>query len=193
MTNLNVSDDLYAIRLPCGFLSPTGAWPRECRRAEGVQPPSAPPIGGSTVCSVRWTCATWTSSTRRGFGDPAGFGPQGQATGAGWRSVFTLATGIQYQWTDCISTRIGYIFTQNSIPDDTACFNAARAAIYQHLMGVGSSYAITPNFNLSLAWVRVFPHLITGPFLTPAGPIPGSAVRIDQFADLIEIGLSAHF
>src|SRR5262249_30012641 len=51
-----------------------------------------------------------------GVGD-SGITPDGAVRGLGWRSIFAVALGAQYQVNDNLSLRAGYTWNQNPIPD----------------------------------------------------------------------------
>src|SRR5439155_14941855 len=44
--------------------------------------------------------------------------------GLGWRSVFAVALGAQYQATDRLTFRAGYLYNTNPIPNPVTLFNA---------------------------------------------------------------------
>jgi long-chain fatty acid transport protein len=113
----------------------------------------------------------------KGFSE-GGFNPDGSLAGLGWRSIFVVALGAQYQATDCLTLRSGYTFNQNPAPDLLATENAGSMAIGQHTLWLGGSYRIHPNVLLSAAYVHVFANGITGPLVLPGiGTVPGSFVR----------------
>jgi long-chain fatty acid transport protein len=115
-----------------------------------------------------------------GFGTAPVFAPNGTVGGLGWRSVFVVAAGAQYQITDALSARAGYLFTQNPIRSDRAFFNIQVPALYQHALFVGNTLGLTEAISLSTMAFYSFPVSIAGVMETPAGPIPGSTVRLDQ-------------
>src|SRR5262249_43022853 len=126
-------------------------------------------------------------------GDPAGFDAAGRFTGLGWRSVFAVAAGAQYRLNDTWSFRAGYLGSQNPIPAHAAFFNVGGAVIHEHVLYVGASYNFGPTRRLSIALAHILPNDIAGPFFTPGGPVPGSTVRIDQRAELVEIGYAVNY
>lgn len=129
------------------------------------------------------------------FGDDAGYGPDFAWTGLGWQSVFSLATGIQYQLTDALSLRVGYCYCDNPIPDENAFFNIASAAIYQHIVSVGASWNISRRTSLVLAYLKAFENSISGPWVDPASnaPIPGTSATARQSIDCLVAGLQVKF
>ena len=75
----------------------------------------------------------------------AAFNPDGSVAGLGWKSVFGLASGVQYQATDCWFLRMGYSYNQNPISNEVAFFNVASPLIQQHLLSIGASRKFRPR------------------------------------------------
>lgn len=132
-------------------------------------------------------------SSTETFGDSAGFDGTGAVTGLGWKSVFLTGVGAQYQVTDRWTLRGGYSYNTNPIPDQAAFYNTQAAAVYQHVLSVGSSYQLTRNIVSSITWVHGFHNAIDGPWQSPLGPVPGSVVRVDQEVDSLVMGLGVVF
>jgi long-chain fatty acid transport protein len=124
-----------------------------------------------------------------------GFNNQtGALRGLGWQNVFALGTGIQYQWTDDFSTRVGYTFNLNPIGPAETSFNVGSPLIIQHSVSVGGSYSVTPQFKLSLAYSHDFQNSISGPLIEPfVGRIAGSSVRTATTADTVYFGATVSF
>ena len=85
-----------------------------------------------------------------------GWDATGNLTGLGWRSVFSVATGVQYQWTEALSLRLGYVYTDNPIPAEFAAINIAAPAIYQHILSMGATLRVTCRTSFSLAYLHAF-------------------------------------
>ena len=123
----------------------------------------------------------------------AGFGANGAVRGLGFDSIFVAAVGAQYQATDALSVRMGYSYNTNPIPNENTLFNAASPVILQHTLYAGASYKVTPAFVLSMAYAHAFDNSITGPLVTPAGPVPGSSVTSQVSADTFMFGATVKF
>jgi long-chain fatty acid transport protein len=124
---------------------------------------------------------------------PEGFAPDGSLRGLDWRSIVAVATGAQYQLTDCLSLRLGYSWNENPIRDSQSAINAVAPVILEHTLSAGASWRVTSDFTLSVAYVHGFQNSIEGPLVTPAGPIAGTFVRNTASADLIMFGGSVRF
>ncbi len=122
-----------------------------------------------------------------------GFDPQGAVRGLGWRSIFAVALGAQYQWTDEISVRAGYSYNQNPIADSQSSFNVASPTILEHSLYLGASYKVSDNLSLSVAYVHCFQNSVNGPLVTPFGAVPGSSVSSTTSADSLLLGATVRF
>jgi len=128
------------------------------------------------------------------FGDASGFDRTGAVTGLGWRSVFSLATGVQYQLTRSLSLRLGYVYTENPIRDEDTFFNIASPAIYEHIVSLGASWQLTARTALSIAYLRAFENSIKG-FVPPATDVQPGAVSVEsaQTINALVAGLQVRF
>jgi long-chain fatty acid transport protein len=127
------------------------------------------------------------------IGRGAGFDQRGAVSGLGWESAFALALGVQFQATDCLALRAGYTFNTNPISNADSTFNIASPLVYQHQLGLGASYRLTPDCTLSVSYYHIFDNAVTGPLFTPAGPIPGGSVTTGLAADSLSLGVSVRF
>jgi long-chain fatty acid transport protein len=128
------------------------------------------------------------------FGHGTGYAPTGAFTGLGWRSVFSVSTGVQYQLNDRLSFRAGYLYTENPIRDEDTFFNLASPAIYEHIVAVGGTWQLTCRTSLSVAYLKAFENSIEGPWQIPVvGPVPGTSIRSRQWVDALVVGLQVKF
>jgi long-chain fatty acid transport protein len=128
----------------------------------------------------------------KGLGD-SGFTANGAVRGPGWRSIFALALGAQYQLTDALSLRAGYSWNQNPEPNNQSFINTIAPTITQNIITAGVSWRVTEDFSLSLAYLHGFNNSITGPLLAPAGAVPGTSVRNSASFDSVVIGATVRF
>jgi long-chain fatty acid transport protein len=122
-----------------------------------------------------------------------GISADGAVRGLDWRSIFAVALGAQYQLCDDISLRVGYSWNENPIRDSQTFINTPAPVITEHMITAGASWRITEDFTLSVAYVHAFENSIQGPFVTPAGPVPGTSVRSSTSGDLVVLGASVKF
>jgi long-chain fatty acid transport protein len=128
----------------------------------------------------------------KAFG-PAGFDTTGAGTGLGWRSVFVVAAGAQYQLTETVSLRMGYSFNTNPVPDGVSSVNVESNPVYQHVIYMGASYRLTKDCTLSASYLHTFDNSITGPVLTRFGPIRGTSVNDEMVTDALTMGFTVRF
>jgi len=153
-------------------------------------------IGGSYTGLERWVFAADVRyldyADTNGFGD-AGFAPGGAVRGVGWRSIFAAAVGAQYRLTDALSLRAGYSWNENPVPSSQSFINTVSPLVTEQMVSAGVSWCITPDFTLSVAYVHAFENSIEGPLVTPAGAVPGTAVRNTASGDIVVLGGSVKF
>jgi long-chain fatty acid transport protein len=124
----------------------------------------------------------------------SGFDASGALRGLGWRSIFALAVGAQYQLTDALAVRLGYSFNQNPIPDSEASENVGAPVVIQHTLYLGASYRVSEALLLSAAYLHAFGNSIEGPLVSAAGPVPDTQVQDTILgADALVAGLTVQF
>lgn len=110
--------------------------------------------------------------------DKVGFTRTGAIRGPGWRSVWVVASGIQYQRTEKFSIRGGYAYNATPIRPIYSVFSAGVPTIVKQTINVGCSYQFNSRFTLATAYEYGLPNSSEGPFRGPSGPIPGSSVKL---------------
>ncbi len=116
----------------------------------------------------------WTGDARYiTYGSTAGFEKSGMdQTGAvqgfGWKDIWVLASGLQFQANRTLALRGGYNFTQNPIPDAQSAFNIPAPAVVQHHLTLGAGLSFSA-LRVDLGYYHAFENSITGLFPTPMG------------------------
>lgn len=123
------------------------------------------------------------------YADSELFGNRVIDGGLGWQSVFAVALGAQYQATEKLTLRTGYLYNTNPIRNVTTLFNIQAPGIIQNTFTLGASYQLNENVVASLAWMHGFRNAIEGPILQ----IPGSTVRLDAQVDTLWAGVNITF
>lgn len=123
------------------------------------------------------------------YGNAALFGQSVRDGGLGWKSVFALAIGGQYELTDRVTLRAGYLFNTNPIPAPATLFNVQLPGIIQHTLSFGTSLKLTEDVTLSAAWVHGFRNSIQGDVVEETGAF----TKIDSQIDSIVMGLNVQF
>lgn len=127
-----------------------------------------------------------------GFGD-SGFAPTGELRGLSWTNQFALATGMQYRVCDSFLVRLGYTFNTSPFSNRDTFYNVGSPLNYQHQLGMGASWDLSDCVSLHLAYTQYFHYGSTGPILTPAGAIPGSAVANSVSAYIGSLGVTVRY
>jgi len=123
-----------------------------------------------------------------------GFDPTGAFAGLGWKDVYAVSAGTQYQMTDAASARVGYSFNTNPISDSQAFYNVGSPLIIQHGAYVGTSWNLTSRFKVSLTYTHFFENSVSGPIYAPGvGAVPGTNITSHASADSIIAGASFMF
>ncbi len=106
----------------------------------------------------------------------SGFNPDGSVRGVGWESVWSLSLGVQRQLGEKASLRVGWFCTENPIPDALTAFNIGAPAYYTNIVSTGLSCRLSEAIALDLGYFYAPRSQISGPFVTPAGPLPGTQI-----------------
>jgi long-chain fatty acid transport protein len=123
----------------------------------------------------------------------SGFRPDGSVAGLGWKSVFGVANGLQYTATDRLSLRCGYTYINNPIRGSQEQFNIATSLMMQHFLALGASYQIRQNIGANIAYTHGFQSSLTGPYVVPAGPVPGTSITSINSVDHLTAGVTVQF
>jgi long-chain fatty acid transport protein len=83
-----------------------------------------------------------------------------------WQSSFWYAAGIQYELTDNLAVRVGYIYSQNSVPDAT--YSPTLPDADRHVVSAGVGYT-TSRFSVDLVY-----QFSISPDRTVTGSYPGT-------------------
>jgi long-chain fatty acid transport protein len=122
-----------------------------------------------------------------------GFNSTGALQGLGWRSIWAIAVGAQYQLCESVSLRLGYSWNQNPIDSNRTFFNLGAPLFLQNTITAGASYQLTDCFSLSLAYLHVFQNTNTGAIILPTGVVPGSSVSTSASGDVVILGGTVRF
>jgi len=115
----------------------------------------------------------------RGFSE-YGLAPDGHALGLGWRSITVFDVGAQYRVTPRLALRVGYNHAENAIPPKSAFFNVASPAVWGHHVTAGLGVHVVADLELNLTYYQALKTRVTGPIVSPFGPVPGTAITDEQ-------------
>jgi long-chain fatty acid transport protein len=117
------------------------------------------------------------------------FGQKVVSGGLGWNSVFAVALGGQYQLTEKLTLRGGYLYNTNPIPATNTLFNVQAPAIIEHSLSMGASYKLSADVTATAAWVHGFRNSISG----GVEQLNGASTRLDAQSDSLVFGLNIQF
>lgn len=110
--------------------------------------------------------------------DQVGFTSANAGKGPGWKSIWALASGIQYQLTEKCLIRGGYSYNQSPIQSRYTSFAIASPSVIEQFISFGMSYRFNHRFTLAAAYNHGFSGSKQGPLQSPVGPIPGSNIKL---------------
>jgi long-chain fatty acid transport protein len=105
---------------------------------------------------------------------------EGFADVLGFEDITVIALGVQFEATDRLTLRAGYNVADNPIPEDRTFFTVATPAIFEDRVTAGLGIQATESLQLNLGYYKVFENRISGPFVSPAGPVPGTQVTTEM-------------
>jgi long-chain fatty acid transport protein len=137
---------------------------------------------------VRYVNFSNTVGTARG-----GFKPDGSIKGPGWRSIWAVASGVQYQATEKFSIRTGYAYNQSPVRPINTAFTLGSPSVTQHSVSTGFSYQFNPHMAFAAAYEYAFAGSSTGPLQSLNGPVPNSSINLKTSLNSFSVGLIVRF
>jgi len=125
-----------------------------------------------------------------GFGGE-GFDAAGRVTGLGWSDTLVISAAAQFAPDERWSLRIGVASLGEPITDEVTAFNLGSPGVMSPYLSFGASWTILDRLRLDIGYFRIFRQSIEGPFLTPAGSIPGTRLETNASVDSFLVGFSA--
>lgn len=122
-----------------------------------------------------------------------GFAPDGSIRGFGWDDVVVGALGIEYRPSPRWSLRAGYNLAESPIVPERAALSVPAPATFEDHVTLGLGARLTGALDLDLAYYRGFENDVSGPILSPAGPVPGTEVTQRNEMDSVVTTLSFSF
>ena len=103
----------------------------------------------------------------------------------GFKDMTVVGLGVQFQATPTITLRVGANHGDPPI-DSSNVFGAVPVpAVFQDRITAGFGQKVTSNLTLNLGYYHVFKNRVSGPFLSPAGPVPGTRVTTEMTMDAL--------
>jgi long-chain fatty acid transport protein len=94
----------------------------------------------------------------------------------GFKDITVGEIGLQYKATDRFAVRAGYNHSEVPIPPARTFLTVEVPAVFVNHYCVGLGFRATDALTLDLAYYQVPNSTVTGPFLGPTGPVPGTSV-----------------
>ena len=95
--------------------------------------------------------------------------------------------------TERLQVRLGYTFNQSPSQDTDATIGVAAPLFYQHQIATGASYRLAECVSANLAYTYYPTAELTGPIVTPAGPVPGSTLTTSESVHVLSIGTTVRY
>lgn len=108
----------------------------------------------------------------------------------GFEDITVFDIGVQFRATDKLTLRAGYNVADNAIPESQTFVTVPVPAIFEDRVTAGFGTRVNEHLELDAAYYHVFENRITGPFLGPTGPVPGTAVTTEMTMDSIVLTFS---
>ena len=131
-------------------------------------------------------------SQTSGF-DTEGFASDGSVRGFGWESIWVVGTGVQYTANDRLRFRLGYNYNNNPVPSRLSFFNVEAPAIMKHRLTAGVGFTLSDLWKLDVSYYHAFQSSLSGPFVSPAGAVPGTSVGSRMTEDSLAFQLTRFF
>lgn len=126
------------------------------------------------------------------YENTAGFGDlhdaDGIVTGLGWKSILSVAIGVQREIGSKLKVRAGYCWNENPIPSESQYANVSAPLFMQNVISFGATYTFLKDFDVMAAWSHAFQVSCTGEFLDGMGTITNSVS-----GDSLLVGLTKRF
>ncbi len=129
-----------------------------------------------------------------GLGTPAVYRGDASVAGLGFRDQFALALGAQFEVSERLMGRVGYIYATDLINDSDTFFNIASELSYSHVPTVGATYHLNEGASVSFAYNYVVEFGSTGPYVLPGvGSVPGSSITTALDVHILTMGVNVRY
>ena len=136
--------------------------------------------------------ARWINYENTPGFDEVGYNDDDAVSGFGWKNIWTVGAGIQQKVSKSTRIMAGYNFSQNPIPDKYAFFNTPAPAVVQHHATAGFTQS-AGKIDLTVTYYHAFQNSISGPWISPMGPMPGTNVTSRMSENSVTFGFGKTF
>jgi len=103
----------------------------------------------------------------------------------GFKDMKVVGLGIQFEATPTITLRIGGNHGDSPIDSSNVFSSVPVPAVFENRVTAGFGQKVTESLTLNLGYYHVFKNRVSGPFLSPAGPVPGTRVTTEMAMDAL--------
>ncbi len=115
----------------------------------------------------------------------------GSLKGVGWKNVYFVGAGFQFEISEKVPIRLAYSFNTNPIEEERTFFSVQAPASVQHAIGLGFSYKFNDTFSTSLGFHHGFKNRRKGLWILPgANAISGTSIETEVTTNILLIGAS---
>jgi long-chain fatty acid transport protein len=136
--------------------------------------------------------ARWINYENAAGFDEVGYNDDDAVSGFGWKNIWTVGAGIQQKISKSTSIMGGYNFSQNPVPGKYSFFNTPAPAIVQHHATAGFTQSMR-KVDLIVSYYHAFQNSISGPWVSPMGPMPGTSVTSRMSENSVTFGFGKTF
>jgi long-chain fatty acid transport protein len=136
--------------------------------------------------------ARWINYESTAGFDEVGYNDDDAVSGFGWKNIWTVGGGVQQKVSKSAKIMAGYNFSQNPVPNKYTFFNTPAPAIVQHHITGGFTQSVG-KIDLTVTYYHAFQNSITGPWISPMGPMPGTSVTSRMSENSVTFGFGKSF
>ncbi len=126
-----------------------------------------------------------------GFGSPGGI-VDGVVQPFGWDNVWAFKIGVEHQFSEKLTLRGGYNYSDIPMPSKNTLTATGAPAIFQHHISVGAGLKLTDHITANAGFYYVPKSTLTGPYLQPFADPIGTVTESNSLIGA-QVGLNFDF
>lgn len=126
-----------------------------------------------------------------GFGSPGGV-VDGIIYPFGWRNIWTVKAGLEYEASDKLTVRLGYNYSQTPLRAEVILTGTGAPATFEHHFCGGAGVQLFPFLSAEASFYYVPRKHITGPLPAIDGTVVGSMTTSNTLSSAL-VGLNFTF
>jgi long-subunit fatty acid transport protein len=104
-----------------------------------------------------------------------------------------VGMGIRRRTSEMLSVGLGYTYCSSPLSDSEAMIATLAPLFYQHVVSCGATVHVAPNANLNLGYSYALENDLSGPIISPFGPIPNTNVTTRLNVHAASLGISVRY